>query len=94
MSQFQYYKFVCGNGFYAMCNKTVGLTCLAECTLFKGYTLAKGKAGVAAIRNVTFIPGYQSPIQASDKNLDFIVAFYHDGVFVSASLINAYTLKS
>lgn len=52
-----------------------------------------GEAGIAAMRNVNFIPGYQSPVQANDKNLDFIVCFYHAGTLVSASLINAYTIK-
>ncbi len=42
---------------------------------------------------MTFIPSYQSPIQASDKNLDFVISFYHGGVFVSATLINGYTVK-
>lgn len=55
--------------------------------------MSHGSGGVAAIRNATFIPNYQSPIQAGDNNLDFIVAFYHNGVFVSASLINAYTVS-
>lgn len=56
--------------------------------------MSQGKGGIAAIRNVTFIPNYQSPVEASDKNLDFIIAFYHDGIFVSSTLINAYTIKS
>jgi hypothetical protein len=45
------------------------------------------------MRNVNFKPGYQSPVQANDRNLDFIVCFYHAGTLVSASLINAYTIK-
>jgi hypothetical protein len=50
-------------------------------------------AGVAAIRNVNFVSNYQSPIQASDKNLDFIIVFYHNNVRISTTLINAYTVK-
>ncbi len=79
-----------------MCNKSlITDNCLLECTIFKGYdaALSQWMGGVAAIRNATFIPNYQSPIQAGDKNLDFVVAFYHNGVFISASLINAYTVS-
>lgn len=46
------------------------------------------------MRNVTFKRGYQSPYRANNQILDFIIAFYQGGVRVSASLINAYTLKS
>jgi hypoxanthine phosphoribosyltransferase len=42
---------------------------------------------------VLFTPGYQSSYLANEKSLDFIIAFYHGGTFVSASLINAYTIK-
>ena len=48
---------------------------------------------MAAIRNATFIPNYQSPIKAGVDNLDFVVAFYQNGNFISASLINAYTVS-
>lgn len=37
--------------------------------------------------------GYQSNYLADEKVLDFIVAFYQAGVLVTASLINAYTVK-
>jgi hypothetical protein len=46
------------------------------------------------MRNVTFKQGYQSPYLANDQILDFIIAFYQGGVRVSATLINAYTLKN
>jgi hypothetical protein len=49
--------------------------------------------GIVAIRNATFISNYQSPVQASDKNLDFVICFYHDFVLATCSLINAYTVK-
>ncbi len=62
--------------------------------MFKGYSLAQGKSGIVGIRNVTFIENYQSPVEASSMNLDFIVCFYHNGVFVSGTLINAYTVNS
>lgn len=67
--------------------------CTSQCNLFKGFNTGLGSSGVAAIRNVTFISNYQSPIKANDKNLDFVVAFYHAGQFVSATMINGYTLK-
>ena len=88
---FKYYEHTCGNGIKVRC---LVPPCKSQCTLFKGYTLAQGKAGIAAIRNVTFITNYQSPVQASEKNFDFIIAFYHNGAFVSSTLINAYTIKS
>ncbi len=80
-----------------MCNKTTG-NCLLECTIFKGYDIAftQGMGGVAAIRNATFFPNYQSPVQAGSQNLDFIVVFYENSnpsIPVSASLINAYTVS-
>lgn len=83
---------MCGNGQKVVCLDT---SCKEECTLFKGYVLplTSGMAGVAAIRNVTFVSNYQSPIQASDKNLDFIIVFYHNNVRISTTLINAYTVK-
>lgn len=37
---------------------------------------------------------YQASEKSSEKDLDFVIAFYQDGVFVSASLINGYTLNS
>lgn len=86
----KYYSFVCGNGQKVQCLDT---TCKEECRLFKGLGTNSGESGIIAMRNVTFVKGYQSPIQASDKNLDFIVSFYHAGTLVSSMLINAYTVK-
>jgi len=43
---------------------------------------------------VTFQDGYQSSVETNDMVLDFIIAFYHGGTLVSASLLNAYTIKS
>lgn len=86
------YQHRCGNGLNVSCMVP---PCLTKCTLFKGYNgFIHGKGGIISMRNVTFIPKYQSPVQANDQNLDFIISFYHDGVFVSSTLINAYTIKS
>jgi hypothetical protein len=79
--QIPFYRFSCGTGGAGssiMCNKTIGDNCLLECTIFKGYDVAfaQGMGGVAAIRNATFFPNYQSPVQAGTQNLDFIVVFY------------------
>ncbi len=89
---FKLYQHTCGNGIKVQCLDLV--SCKEECTLFKGYSLVQGKSGIVAIRNVTFIDNYQSSVLASDMNLDFVICFYHDGVFVSATLINAYTVNS
>lgn len=47
-----------------------------------------------SIRNVTFKDDFHASPLASDNDLDFVIAFYQDGDFVSASLINGYTLNS
>ena len=90
---FNYYQNTCGNGVKVTC---MFPPCTSQCTLFKGYSLplSQGKAGIAAIRNVTFISNYQSPVQASDQNFDFVISLYNDGNFISSTLINAYTIKS
>ncbi len=62
--------------------------------MLKGKGSGQGQSGVFSIRGVTFKEGYQSPVEASSEVLDFIVAFYHGGQLVSASLLNAYTMKS
>jgi hypothetical protein len=48
---------------------------------------------VFSIRNVLFSAGYQSSYLADEKTLDFMIAFYHGGALVSASLVNAYTIR-
>lgn len=87
---YDYYSFTCGDGVEVKC---VTPPCKSQCLLFKGLGTVTGTGGVAAIRNVTFIPNYQSPIKATATNLDFMIAFYHAGTLVSASLINGYTIR-
>ena len=55
--------------------------------------MTQGNGGFFSIRNVTFPDGYFSPTLANEYGLDFVVAFYHNNVLVSASLINAYTIS-
>lgn len=40
------------------------------------------------------MPGYQSPYLANDMVFDFIIAFYEGTNLISASLINAFTVKN
>jgi hypothetical protein len=54
----------------------------------------QGEGGVFSLRGVTFKQGYQSDISAGEMVLDFVVGFYQGGQLVSASLLNAYTLKN
>lgn len=56
--------------------------------------MSDAEAGVLSIRNVTFLKDFQASTKASEKDLDFVIAFYQDGIPVSASLINGYTLNS
>lgn len=90
----QYYAvavFRCGDGQVVRC--ATG-DCSESCRLFKGKGTNTGDSGVISLRGVTFKQGYQSPILANKDSLDFIIAFYQGGQFISGSLINAYTLKN
>ena len=74
--------------------------CSSDCHLFRGNfdsdptSINQGDAGVLSIRNVSFMQDYHSDIKASENDLDFVIAFYHEGDFISASLINGYTINS
>lgn len=89
-SYYGLYSFKCGNGVNTVCPSA---SCAESCRIFKGKGTNSGSSGVFSIRNVNFISGYQSNYLADEKALDFIIAFYQAGVLVSASLINAYTVK-
>lgn len=91
-SDYGLFHFVCGNGSVVVCPG--GTSCAESCRLFKGKGTTQGSSGVLSIRNVTFIDNYQSSLLAGDSVLDFIIAFYHGGTLVSASLINSYTVKN
>lgn len=88
------YNWVCGNGQAVVCNTS---DCSSACQIFKGGfssgAMVTGNAGVLSIRNVTFNKSYHSPIEAGPNNLDFVLAFYHAGQLVSASLLNGYTIN-
>jgi hypothetical protein len=89
----QYYSvfsFTCGNGIVVKCNTG---SCKESCRILKGYQASLGYSGAFAIRNVTFIDNYYSPLVANHYGFDFILAFYHGGQMVSAALINAYTIE-
>jgi hypothetical protein len=85
------FSFVCGSGQVVVC--PTGLSCAESCRIFKGKSAISGYSGVFSIRNVVFRQGYQSTYLANEQTLDFIIAFYNGGTLVSASLINAYTIK-
>lgn len=90
----QYYAvavFRCGDGQVVRCASG---DCSQSCRVFRGKGTNNGDSGVVALRGVTFKKGYQSPSLASRDVLNFIIAFYQGGQLVSASLINAYTLKN
>jgi hypothetical protein len=88
------YTFTCGQGNLVTCPSG---DCSNSCRIFRGgfssAGMTTGSAGVFSIRNVTFPVGYQSPIEAGVNNLDFIIAFYHNGTYISSTLINAYTIN-
>ncbi len=52
------YSFVCGTGSIVVCPS--GQSCAESCRIFKGKSSLSGYSGVFSIRNVNFIPGYQS----------------------------------
>ena len=93
------YEWVCGD---AGANEVEcpSADCSSDCHIFRGNfdsdptAMADGEAGVLSLRNVSFVKDYQSPEKTSEKDFDFVISFYQDGVFVSASLINGYTLNS
>lgn len=61
--------------------------------MFTGYGTANSNAGVMSMRKVTFpSTQYHSSLYADDSLLDFLVIFLQGTGFVSASLINAYTM--
>lgn len=88
------YTSVCGAGQLVTCPSG---DCSNACRILRGGfssgAMTTGSAGVLSIRNVTFVKSYQSPIEAGPNNFDFVIAFYHDNVLVSSSLINAYTVN-
>lgn len=88
------FTWTCGAGINVTCPTT---DCSTQCQIlkggFSGGSMTRGSAGVLSIRNVTFIHSYHSPIQAGPLNFDFVIAFYHDGLLISSSLINAYTVN-
>lgn len=86
------YEWVCGDGSYVSC---MNGSCVDDCWILKGGfddVIGDGEAGLLSIRDVVFRSGYHSPLEANTLNLDFIIAFYHNDMLVSASLINAYTI--
>lgn len=93
-SHYSVYDNLCGTGQEVVCPTP---NCSAQCQIMRGgfsaAAMTLGSAGVLSIRNVTFRPNYRSPVEAGPDNLDFIAAFYHAGVQISASLINAYTIN-
>jgi hypothetical protein len=86
------FTFVCGDGTKVDCPGTN--SCEESCRILKGYKNTDAYSGVLSIRGVNFIDSYQSPIEANNLNLDFVVCFYHGNTLVSASIINAYTINS
>ena len=88
------FTWVCGSGQVVNCPTS---DCSSSCQILRGgfsnANITTGSAGVLSIRNVTFIDSYHSPVEAGPFNFDFVIAFYHDGLLVSSSLINAYTLN-
>lgn len=88
------YTFTCGHGELVTCPSG---DCSDSCRIFQGgftnSTMITGSAGVFSIRNVTFPKNYHSPVEAGPNNLDFVIAFYQNGTFVSCTLINAYTIN-
>lgn len=83
--------FRCGDGQVVRC--ATG-DCSESCRILKGKGVASADGGVFSLRRVKFKQGYQSPVLANKNVLDFVIGFYQGGQLISASLINAYTLKS
>lgn len=71
-----------------------GASCKTHCQIFKGYSASNTYGGMVSMRRVTFPTGYHSQLYADDNLLDFVVSFYHNSNMVSATLINAYTIKA
>lgn len=86
------YKFDCAQAYTASPSCANG-NCATACNLFTGYGTANSNAGVMAMRKVTFpSSSFHSSLYADSNLMDFLVVFLQGTGFVSASLINAYTM--